>query len=175
MGSRPFSNHFVQPMFNRCELKESLMRLANDAIVVWILLQDTGFWIKCQKLRYWQTGPQNRKCHALCTLGKTSKCWLGFRPICLWSSDGAIVQMWVGTVRACGGLPGVHGDLTALCVTQALPGLINIGLPGYGFELQRQIVWNQVNTKCAYCIALSVLETSQMTIASLANRMRELF
>ena len=47
--------------------------------------------------------------------------------------------MWVGTVRACGGLPGVHGDLAALFVTQALPGLINIGLPGYGFELQRQI------------------------------------
>ena len=38
-----------------------------------------------------------------------------------------------------------------------------------------KLVWNQVNTKCANCIALSVLETSQMTIASLANRMRELF
>ena len=44
---------------------------------------------------HWQTSLQNRQCHALCTLGRTSKCdkvlrpicllqtWL--RPICLWS------------------------------------------------------------------------------------------
>ena len=30
---------------------------------------------------HWQTSLQNRQCHALCTLGKTSKCWLGLRPI----------------------------------------------------------------------------------------------
>ena len=32
---------------------------------------------------HWQTSLQNRQCHALCTLGKTSKCWLGLWPICL--------------------------------------------------------------------------------------------
>ena len=35
---------------------------------------------------------KNRQCHALCTLGKTSKCWLGLRPIWvvshfLWCSE----------------------------------------------------------------------------------------
>ena len=49
---------------------------------------------------HWQTSLQNRQCHALCTLGRTSKCdkvlrpicllqtWL--RPICLWSLHGAL-------------------------------------------------------------------------------------
>ena len=41
---------------------------------------------------HWQTGLQNRQCNALCTLGKTSKCWLGLRPIwvvsrLLWCSE----------------------------------------------------------------------------------------
>ena len=34
---------------------------------------------------HWQTSLQNRQCHALCTLGRTSKCDRVLRPICLWS------------------------------------------------------------------------------------------
>ena len=34
---------------------------------------------------HWQTSLQNRQCHALCTLGRTSKCDKVLRPICLWS------------------------------------------------------------------------------------------
>ena len=41
---------------------------------------------------HWQTSLQNRQCHALCTLSKTSKCWLDLRPIwvvshLLWRSE----------------------------------------------------------------------------------------
>ena len=39
----------------------------------------------------WLHSLQNRQCHKLCTTGKTSKCWLGFRPICLWGSHLAII------------------------------------------------------------------------------------
>ena len=38
---------------------------------------------------HWQTSLQNRQCHALCTLGRTSKCDRILRPICLWSLHGA--------------------------------------------------------------------------------------
>ena len=27
---------------------------------------------------HWETGLQNKECHAICTLGKTSKCLLSF-------------------------------------------------------------------------------------------------
>ena len=66
---------------------------------------------------HWKTSLQNRQCHALCTLGKTSKCRLG---LATYLSFGAYIvhcPMQVGTVRA-------------FCGMKALPELIMIGLPG---------------------------------------------
>ena len=64
----------------------------------------TSFRQKCLKLRCLQ----NRQCHVLCMLGKTSKCWLGLRPIwvvshLLWCSESwcymevlpTLVVMWL--------------------------------------------------------------------------------
>ena len=50
---------------------------------------DTSFGFKCQKLRCHDFSAladwSPKQCHALCTLGKTSKCWLGLWQISLWS------------------------------------------------------------------------------------------
>ena len=78
----------------------------------------TSFRQKCLKLRchdfsaltslHWQTSLQNRQCHALCTLGKTSKCWLGLRPV--W-----VVSHYVMVLRVLmlhGGSTNPYGDVT---------------------------------------------------------------
>ena len=57
---------------------------------------------------HWQTGLQNRQCHALCTLGKTSKCWLGLRPI--WVCEPFVMVLRVLMLH--GGSTNPCGDVT---------------------------------------------------------------
>ena len=78
----------------------------------------------------WQTSLQNRQWHALCMLGKIIKCWLGFWLIFLWSLHGTLIQCGVGTVRACEGLPWIHGDLVALHIcSKPCQGWLRLGCP----------------------------------------------
>ena len=72
----------------------------------------------------WQTSLQDRQCHALCMLDKTSKCWttdivsqlVNQSSILSWGiflPYGPYMvhhPMWVGTVRSCVALPGVNDN-----------------------------------------------------------------
>ena len=50
---------------------------------------------------HWQTSLQNRQCHALCTLGRTSKCDKVLRPICLWSLHMPYVSLQCQHCQLC--------------------------------------------------------------------------
>ena len=85
----------------------------------------TSFRQKCLKLRcHWQHSLQNWQCHALCTLGKTSKCWLGLWPIwvvshLLWCPESwcymevllILVVMWLLGAEWQTGRVVVHGGV----------------------------------------------------------------
>ena len=67
--------HFCLKLVSQLQFCE---RFGNDIVTI----QDTSFRQKCLKLRYHDFSALEywslKQCHSLCTLGKTSKCWLCF-------------------------------------------------------------------------------------------------
>ena len=96
---------------------------------------------------HWQTGLQNRQCHALCTLGKTSKCWLGLRPIwvvshLLWRSESwcymevlptLVVMRLLGAEWQKGGVVA-HGRVQNCLRTELPEAKLLLGSPHFGLN-----------------------------------------
>ena len=101
---------------------------------------------------HWQTSLQNRQCHALCTLGKTSRCWLGFTTnLSLWSLHGASFNV------------GWHCQ--SLWWIEALPELIMIELPGWGSYgwWQHSYVSRDLDNLNRGCVTAEVSSLTRLT------------
>ena len=88
---------------------------------------------------HWQTSLQNRQCHALCTLGRTSKCHKVLRPICLWSLHYYYCPQW-----SCGKVIFLH-----LSVSHSAQG-------GSLSQHAPQVTWRGVSVQGGLCPGVSV-------------------